>query len=346
MQAIRQTAPYVRKDTSTKSMMIDVLVALLPVVIFAIFRFKTDFIFRALLSVGLAVAIEAVAFALMKEKNETLKARFKNKYTINNIVPPIITGLIFVLTVPSKASYILVAVGVSVAMIIGKMIFGGLGKNVFNPAGLGRAFVALAMGGLMGAYIGVDGIDGITGGTALGGGTYTILQLFLGQIPGSMGEISALAIILGGIYLLVRRSADFRVIVSSLLTFSLIMLSGIIGKGVVGTEIFKQLLIQILSGGLLFGVVFMATDPVTSPYTRPGRIIFGSIIGVLVAVIRLFGSLPEGMVFALLIANAFVALIDYKRWTTNKYTNRFVLSYSITIIAVALMVFAFAGGFA
>lgn len=343
MQAIRQTAPYVRKDTSTKSMMIDVLVALLPVVIFAIFRFKTDFIFRALLSVGLAVAIEAVAFALMKEKNETLKARFKNKYTINNIVPPIITGLIFVLTVPSKASYILVAVGISVAMIIGKMIFGGLGKNVFNPAGLGRAFVALAMGGLMGSYI---GIDGSSGSTALGDGTYTILQLFLGQIPGSMGEISALAIILGGIYLLVRRSADFRVIVSSLLTFSLIMLSGIIGKGVVGTEIFKQLLIQILSGGLLFGVVFMATDPVTSPYTRPGRIIFGSIIGVLVAVIRLFGSLPEGMVFALLIANAFVALIDYKRWTTNKYTNRFVLSYSITIIAVALMVFAFAGGFA
>ncbi|HKL95420.1 MAG TPA: RnfABCDGE type electron transport complex subunit D, partial [Haploplasma sp.] len=310
MQAIRQTAPYVRKDTSTKSMMIDVLVALLPVVIFAIFRFKTDFIFRALLSVGLAVAIEAVAFALMKEKNETLKARFKNKYTINNIVPPIITGLIFVLTVPSKASYILVAVGISVAMIIGKMIFGGLGKNVFNPAGLGRAFVALAMGGLMGSYI---GIDGSSGSTALGDGTYTILQLFLGQIPGSMGEISALAIILGGIYLLVRRSADFRVIVSSLLTFSLIMLSGIIGKGVVGTEIFKQLLIQILSGGLLFGVVFMATDPVTSPYTRPGRIIFGSIIGVLVAVIRLFGSLPEGMVFALLIANAFVALIDYKR---------------------------------
>ena len=343
MQAIRQTAPYVRKDTSTKSMMIDVLVALLPVVIFAIFRFKTDFIFRALLSVGLAVVIEAVAFALMKEKNETLKARFKNKYTINNIVPPIITGLIFVLTVPSKASYILVAVGISVAMIIGKMIFGGLGKNVFNPAGLGRAFVALAMGGLMGSYI---GIDGSSGSTALGDGTYTILQLFLGQIPGSMGEISALAIILGGIYLLVRRSADFRVIVSSLLTFSLIMLSGIIGKGVVGTEIFKQLLIQILSGGLLFGVVFMATDPVTSPYTRPGRIIFGSIIGVLVAVIRLFGSLPEGMVFALLIANAFVALIDYKRWTTNKYTNRFVLSYSITIIAVALMVFAFAGGFA
>lgn len=343
MQAIRQTAPYVRKDTSTKSMMIDVLVALLPVVIFAIFRFKTDFIFRALLSVGLAVAIEAVAFALMKEKNETLKARFKNKYTINNIVPPIITGLIFVLTVPSKASYILVAVGISVAMIIGKMIFGGLGKNVFNPAGLGRAFVALAMGGLMGSYI---GIDGSSGSTALGDGTYTILQLFLGQIPGSMGEISALAIILGGIYLLVRRSADFRVIVSSLLTFSLIMLSGIIGKGVVGTEIFKQLLIQILSGGLLFGVVFMATDPVTSPYTRPGRIIFGSIIGVLVAVIRLFGSLPEGMVFALLIANAFVALIDYKRWTTNKYTNRFVLSYSITIIAVALIVFAFAGGFA
>lgn len=343
MQAISQTSPYVRKATSTKRMMIDVLIALIPVVAWAIYRFKFDFILRALVATALAVLIEAVAFGLMKEKDETWGQRFKNKYTVNNIVPPIITGLIFVLTIPSKASYYVVILGVLFAMVIGKMIFGGLGKNIFNPAGLGRAFVALAVGSLLGDYIGVDGTSG---GTQLGGSSYTIWQLFIGNIPGSMGEISALAIIIGGLYLLIRRSADFRVILSSLISFAVFTVVALIGQGVKGTSILTDLVIQILSGGFLFGIVFMATDPVTSPYTRPGRVIFGTIIGALVVLIRVFGSLPEGMVFALLIANAFVALIDYKRWTTNLYTKKFVIGYSIVFVLLAVAIFAGVGGFA
>lgn len=350
MRAVAQTSPYVRKATSTKRMMVDVLIALIPVVAFAIYKFQLDFIFRGLIASAVAVLIEAIAFGLMKEKEETIKDRFK-KYTINNIVPPIITALIFVLTLTSVAGYLAVILGISFAMIIGKMIFGGLGKNIFNPAGIGRIFVAVAMGGLISTYE----LDGVTGATALQtiGSTwdpnilnnFSLMDLFIGNIPGSMGEISALAILIGAAYLIIRRSADFRVMLSGILSFTILILVAGLAQKLAFNELINYTLFHILSGGLLFGLVFMATDPVTSPYTRPGRLIFGLIIGSLVAIIRLMGSLPEGMVFALVIANAFVALIDYKKWTTNLYTKKFIIGYSVVVVIIALAVFITMGGF-
>ncbi|MDY0276588.1 MAG: RnfABCDGE type electron transport complex subunit D [Acholeplasma sp.] len=346
MQIIAKTSPYIRKATSTKRMMVDVLIALIPVIGFAIYKFQFDFILRALVASVLAVGLEALAFGLMKERDETWKDRFK-KYTINNIVPPIITALIFVLTLPSKVDYYAVIIGITFAIIIGKMIFGGLGRNIFNPAGIGRVFVAVAMGGLMGSYV-----DNVSGATALTNtwspsllNDFSLVDLFIGNVPGSMGEISALAILIGAVYLVVRRSADFRVIVSGLLSFTLLMLVAGLGLKHEGMDLINFVLYQVLAGGLLFGLVFMATDPVTSPYTRPGRLIFGLIIGSLVAIIRLFGSFPEGMVFALVTANMFVALIDYKKWTTNVYTKKFIIGYSVAIVVIAIIVFLGTGGF-
>lgn len=346
MQAVVKTSPYIRKATSTKRMMIDVLIALIPVVAFAVYKFQLTFITRALVAVVIAVLAEAVCFALMKDKNETLEQRFK-KYTVNNIVPPIITALIFVLTLPNKISFVVVVVGILFAMVIGKMIFGGLGKNIFNPAGIGRAFVALAFASLFaGTY---DGIDAIAGATALSGNfpdilaSYSLNDLFFGNIPGSMGEISALAIIIGGAYLLIRRAADYRIIASALGVFALLMLVAGIGLGV--ESVLNYTLFHLLSGGLLFGVVFMATDPITSPYTRQGRLIYGAMIGALVAIIRLFAALPEGMVFALVIANGFVPLIDYRKWSTNIYRPKFIIGYTIVILITAIIVFAGVGGF-
>lgn len=348
MQTISQTSPYVRKATSTKRMMVDVLIALLPVMAFAAFQFKFDFILRALVASLIAVGVEALSFVLKKEKNQTIQDVFK-KYTVNNVVPPIITAVIFVLTLPSTISYYVVIIGILFAMVIGKLIFGGLGKNIFNPAGLGRAFVALSFA----SFFVYTGLDGTTGTTALSGTfpevikIYTISDLFFGLVPGSMGEISALAIIIGAIYLIVRKAADWRVMAASLGTFVLFMLvAGIGSKNVANGDIAKYVLFHVLSGGFLFGIVFMATDPVTSPFTGPGRLIFGLIIGALVAIIRLFGALPEGMVFALLIANAFVALIDYKKWTNSVYTKRFIIGYSVVIVLIALSVFVGVGGFA
>lgn len=156
MQAIAKTSPYIRKQTSVKRMMIDVLIALIPVVVFATYRFGLTFISKAIVASVIAVLVEAVAFGLMRNSGPKFKSRLKG-FTINNIVPPIITALIFVLTLPDQIPFAVVVVGILFAMIIGKMIFGGLGRNIFNPAGIGRAFVALAFAGLFaGTYSGVD----------------------------------------------------------------------------------------------------------------------------------------------------------------------------------------------
>lgn len=346
MQTVAKTSPYIRKATSTKRMMIDVLIALIPVVLFAIYKFKTEFVFRAWIAIVIAIAVEVIAFAMMKDKDESLDQRFK-KFTVNNIAPPIITAIIFVLTLPNQISYVVVIIGILFAMIIGKMIFGGLGKNIFNPAGIGRAFVALAFAGLFAGTYG--GVDSITGVTALSGtfpeilSIYSLSDLFLGNVPGSMGEISALAILIGAIYLVIRKAADYRVIVTTILVFSLLMLIAGIGLNV--SNPLTYMLYHLLSGGVLFGAVFMATDPVTSPYTRQGRVIYASLIAVLIVLIRLFGALPEGMVFALVIANGFVPLIDYRKWSTNVIKPKFVISYAITLVLLALIVFAGVGGF-
>lgn len=347
MRAIAETSPYIRKATSTKRMMADVLIALIPVIAFAVLRFKLDFVFRALLACGLAVGVEALFFGLMKEKEETWQERFK-KYTVNNIIPPVITAIIFVLTLSSEASYFVVGAGTVFAILIGKMIFGGLGRNIFNPAGIGRVFVALALGSLMGNYLDIDGVASTTALSITQNSLanmseflkgYSFLDLLIGNVPGTMGEISAIAILIGAAYLIIRRSADFRVMLTGVLSFSLFILVAALAVGTNFSVAMEYTLYHVLSGGLLFGLVFMATDPATSPYTRPGRLVFGLIIGTLVAVIRLFGALPEGMVFAIVIANAFVPLIDYKKWTTNVYTKKFVVGYFLAIILLALFVY-------
>lgn len=348
MQAtIKKTSPYIRKETSTKRMMADVLIALMPLVAYGIYQYRFEFFIKILLASILAVAAEAFAFALMRSEGQTVEERFKKEYTINNVLPPIITAIIFMMTLPSSIPYVVVIIGVLFAILIGKMIFGGLGKNIFNPAGLARIFVGLSFGAMF-VY---TNIDGVTGATALGGtfpevlDTISLKELFFGLIGGSSGEINKIAILIGGAYLLIRRAADFRVVITPILTLVGLMLVAGLAQGFGSSLLLKYVLYHLLSGGFLFGVTFMATDPITSPYTRRGRLIYGLIIGSLVVVIRLFGNLPEGMVFALLTANIFVPVIDYKRWTKSYYTKNFFIGYVIAILVIALIVFAGMGGF-
>jgi len=347
MIAVKKTSPYIRKETSTKRMMTDVLIALIPILLFAVYKFSYTYLLKAIVASVVAVLAEFISIILIKkQKGVTIKQTIKDNYTINNIVPPIITALIFLFTLPNTINYYSIIIGVLFAIIVVKMIFGGLGQNVLNPAGAARIFVGLALA----KFFTYDALDGLSGATALGTEypaifySYSMTDLFLGNIPGSSGEISKLAILLGGFYLLIRRSADYRVVVSSLLSFSILIFFAGLGMGL-KADSFRFTLYHLLSGGLLFGVFFMATDPVTSPYTRPGRLIFGLIIGSLVALIRLFGSLPEGMVFALVIANIFVGLIDYKKWTSNVYTKKFAIGYALSIVILTLIVFAGVGGF-
>ena len=215
----------------------------------------------------------------------------------------------------------------------------------------GRIFITLALTPMFtGTYVGVDLVAGSTVLSTLRNGlgfpsllnSYSLTDMFMGFTPGAMGEISALAILIGGIYLLVRRSADYRVVVSAFLTFTLLIV--LAGLKLYPDQVLAYTLMHILSGGVMFGFIFMITDPVTSPVTRPGRVLYGALIAIIVVLIRLFGSYPEGVAFAILFMNMFVPLIDYPKWSTNKIKLVQVISFSLVIIIFSLVVFFSVGG--
>lgn len=356
MQTIKQTSPYVRKDVSTKRMMTDVLIALIPVVAFAIYRFGFDAILRILVSLVVMIGLEALVFGIthkpgkVEGKWNLFKSRYAD-YTINNITAPAVSAVIFALLVPSKLPIYAVVVGAAFGILVAKMLFGGLGSNIFNVAAAGRIFIALAITSMFdGTYVGVDLVAGGTALTTLRSGlgfpgvlnSYSLVELFFGNIPGAMGEISAAAILIGAAYLIIRRSADYRVMLSTALTFVILMFFA--GLKLYPDMTLEYVLFQLFSGGLMFGIVFMVTDPVTSPVSRPGRWLYGAFVAVLVVLIRLFGAYPEGVAFAILFANMFVPLIDYPKWSTNKVKPAFVASYIVLLIIFSLVVFFGVGG--
>jgi electron transport complex protein RnfD len=358
MQTIKQTSPYIRKDVSTKRMMIDVLIALIPVVAFSIYRFGFDAILRIVVSLVVMIGLEALIFGMMHKAGkadkwiERVKSRYAD-YTINNITAPAVSAIIFAMLVPSKLPIYAVIIGAAFGIVIAKMLFGGLGSNIFNVAAAGRIFIALAVTSMFdGTYVGVDLVAGATALTAFRSGlgfpgvlnTYNLTELFFGYIPGAMGEINTAAILIGAAYLIIRKSADYRVMLSTAVTFTLLMLFA-------GLKLYPDMAIQfalfhLFSGGLMFGLVFMVTDPVTSPVTRPGRWLYGLLVGVVVVLIRLFGAYPEGVAFAILFANMFVPLIDYPKWATNKIKPAFIAGYVIILALFSLVVFFGVGGIA
>ncbi|MDY0074893.1 MAG: RnfABCDGE type electron transport complex subunit D [Acholeplasmataceae bacterium] len=356
MQAVKQTSPYIRKDVSTKRMMIDVLIALIPVVAFSIYRFGGDAILRILVSLVVMIGLEALVFGIMHKpaKADKWMDRVKSRYaeyTINNITAPAVSAVIFAMLVPSKLPIYAVVIGAAFGIVIAKMLFGGLGSNIFNVAAAGRIFIALAVTNMFdGSYLGVDLVAGGTALTSLRSGlgfpgvlnSYSLIELFFGNVPGAMGEISAAAILIGAVYLLIRKSADYRVMLSTALTFTVLMLFA--GIKLYPDLALEYVLFHLFSGGLMFGMVFMVTDPVTSPVTRPGRWLYGLLVGVVIVLIRLFGAYPEGVAFAILFANMFVPLIDYPKWATNKIKPAFIVSYIVLLVVFSLVVFFGVGG--
>ncbi len=345
MKLVRQTAPYIRKKVTVERMMLDVIIALLPSVLFA-----------TIYSKGEALAILAVSVITVLTCEYLYTKMTKKELTKGTLYAGTITAIIFALTLPSslvsfRGLYI-VFVGAAFAIIVGKLLFGGLGTNIGNPAAIGRLVVLVSFGSAL-TY------DAASGATALGTlkstsenfveqfnramEYYSFKDLFLGNIPGAMGEVSALAIIIGGVYLFYRKSADLRSTLSTIISFSIIILVAGIGLGV---NPFEYLLFHLLSGGVLFGAVFMVTDPVTSPTTGRGRIIFGMMVGVLSALIRLFGAYPEGVAFAILMANMFVPSIDYYKWQGTKYTRKYITGVTVTMAVLSLIVYLAVGGIA
>ncbi len=365
MKLVAQSAPYIRKPVSVARMMIDVLIALIPVLLFACFQNGWSGTSVVLISIATMLVTELFVHMLIKwpsgmkikelfSKEGLLK--IKAQYTINNFTAPLISAIIYALILPANCNGYVVFIGALFGMLVGKMIFGGLGSNIFNPAATGRVFVGVCFGSKL--IYGQGGVDVSASGTPLAQikgnlanigealNQYSLLDLFLGQIPGSMGEVCSLLILVGGIYLFIRRSADLRACLSMLLSFAVITLVVSItayficsGQGSVSWNILDLFLFEMLSGGLLFGCVFMITDPVTSPTTKFGRIVFGTMAGVITALVRYCGAYPEGVAFSILIANMFAPALDHlMRGKKNTYTWKQLVGLGVAMILICLIV--------
>jgi len=362
MEFISETSPHLRRKSSVSRMMIDVLIALLPTLVFGLVMNGLAGLKVILVSVVTMLLAEFVYVGLRNiGPYDGVKRTFKEKFiksysnfSITNILSPLVSAIIFALIMPASSTWYQVFAGALFGIVFAKLLFGGLGQNVFNPAGVGRIFAALCFGSTW-TYSGNAFYDVVAGGTPLNqlydvitGGTssvagslanmpYSLLDLFIGTVPGAIGETSALCILIGGIYLLIRRSADFRIMLSMLVTF--VLMSLFAGIAINASNVFEYMLYHLLSGGFMFGMVFMATDPVTSPITRPGRIIYGTLIASITILIRLFGAYPEGMCFAILIANTFVPVIDYYKWSTNKYNYKHLIIVLAILGIISLCIF-------
>ena len=290
---------------TTRRMMIDVLIGLVPVFLTACYVFRLYAVIQVAICVVSALVAEFL-FTAMRKRMATLTD-----------CSAVVTGAILALSLPATAPWYVGAVGSFVAIGIGKVVFGGLGNNIFNPAMVGRAFVMIAFPAAMGAtaYVAPNaGLDGLTQATPLTalkqmGQSAGLLPLFSGLTNGSIGETGAWACLLGGVYLCWRRTASWEIPAGCLL--AVLAIAGTINALNPSSE--WTVLHELFSGALLFGAFFIATDPVSSPLTPKGKFIFGVGVGVLVMVIRKLSGYPEGVMFSVLIMNALVPLIN--QWT-------------------------------
>jgi electron transport complex protein RnfD len=293
---------------STRWMMYDVVLALLPAVGMSLYVFGGGALRVILISVASCLATEMV-FQVVRRKPIT-----------TNDGSALVTGLILALSLPWTVPWWIPLIGGVVALAIGKKVFGGLGDNLFNPAMVGRAFVMICFTTEMTTWL-VNGagpanavVDAATGATPLAAGkmeqiSYAWHNMLIGNINGCLGETSALLLLLGGIYLCIRRTAAWQIPLGVLLGAAVV---AFIQWGV-NPETALSPGHHLLGGGMVFGAFFIATDPVSSPVTARGRWVFGLGLGVLTMLIRLFAGYPEGMMFAVLIMNSVTPTIN--RWT-------------------------------
>jgi electron transport complex protein RnfD len=313
------TSPHIAKGVSTEVIMQNVVWALIPVAIFAVYAFGVN---------ALLVIVTAVISCILTEH---VLCRLSKKETTISDWSAVITGLLLGLTLPPIFPLWMTFCGGVIAIALGKFAFGGLGYNAFNPALVGRAVLQAAFpvaittwypafladrfshvsGSVLAFPFTTPVVDAITGATPLAawkfdGISTEVSDLALGLISGSTGETSALLIIAGGVYLIARNMMNWRIPVAILA--SVFVFSGILY--LFNSEVYPSPVFMLFSGGLMLGAVFMATDMVGSPITPLGVVIYGVIIGMLVVVIRIWAGLPEGVMYAILLGNALSPQID------------------------------------
>ena len=284
-------APHIRCKETTRTLMLDVIIALLPTTILGVYYFGMNAAMLVVLGVASAVLSEYLYQKITKQAVRV------------GDLSAAVTGLLLALNLPASAPWWLVVIGSFIAIILVKQLFGGIGDNFMNPALAARAILLVSWPMKMTAWVlptYFSGADAVSTATVLRGYQASYMDMFLGNIPGTIGEVCKIAILLGFVYLLIRRVISWRIPVVFLGTFAI--LAAVFGLG--------DPIGALLSGGVMFGAVFMATDYTTCPMTAVGQYIFAAGCGIIVAVIRKWGGYPEGVTYAILLMNIATPLID------------------------------------
>jgi len=290
--------PHVRSKVTTQAIMRDVLIALAPACIFGIYNFGMDACIRLLIGVVTCVATEAIYQYFMHQK-----------ITIMDFSAAV-TGLLIAMNIPSTLNVGYEIIGCIFAILIVKQLFGGLGQNFMNPALAARCFLLIAFTGPMTNFV-TDAYSGATPLAVLKPGAEpaqatSLLDLFIGNHAGVIGETSIICLLIGAVYLLVKKIISWRIPVCYIATFAILIFLLAPGHQFETEYLLKEL----CAGGLVLGAFFMATDYVTSPITPMGKIVFGVILGILTFIFRMYGGSAEGVSYAIIFSNLLVPLIE------------------------------------
>ena len=290
------SSPHVRCGVSTKNLMYDVAIAMLPATIWGVMQF------------GIYSLIVVVATVLSCVLSEYLFETLMHKPVTISDGSALVTGMILGLNMPPAIPLWMPILGGVFAIIVVKQLYGGLGQNWMNPALAARCFLLISFAGKM-TNFSYSGFDGVSGATPLAvlksGGTVDVPAMFVGNIPGTIGEVSVIALLIGAAYLLAKKVISIRIPGTYILT---VVVFAILFGGH-GFDL-NYIAAHLCGGGLIFGAFFMATDYVTSPITPKGQIVFGILLGVLTGLFRIFGGSAEGVSYAIIISNILVPLIE------------------------------------
>ena len=290
------SSPHVRCSVDTQSLMLDVAIAMLPAAAFGVYNFGFHALFVILATVAACIASEYVYEKLMKKPS-----------TISDC-SALVTGLILALNMPPEIPVWIPALGGIFAIIVVKQLYGGLGQNFMNPALAARCFLLISFAGFMNNFSSAKlGFDSMSGATPLAamraGNDVDLMSLIVGRVPGTIGEVSVIALLIGAVYMIARKVISPRIPLIYIGTVAVfIFLFG----GFDITYVAKE----VCAGGLIFGAFFMATDYVTSPLSKTGQVVYGLFLGILTGIFRLWGASPEGVSYAIILGNLFVPLIE------------------------------------
>lgn len=312
LKLIATSSPHIRSNDNTRSVMLDVIIAMLPALVWAVLAFGPRALCVTCVSVVSCVVWEWLYRFLLKQPQSV------------GDLSAVVTGMLLSFVCPVDVTYFAVVVGSFFSIIVAKQLFGGIGKNFVNPALVGRAMMLASFAGTMTTWAAYKASSPLFGSTAdvvtaatpmsylhlkdlagLKESGVTLMDMFLGKIGGSLGEVSALLLIAGGIYLMARKIISWQIPVSYIATVA--VLTFIFPRG---NDSFEWMLFNLFGGGLMLGAFFMATDYATSPITGKGQLIYGVGCGLITVFIRYFGSYNEGVCYSILMMNLMTALID------------------------------------